>query len=144
VLKVVGAVVAGAGRGELETLNGEGKVLVIGVIDQEAVVDGLLKALGLITFRDERAGRTRSCAVLNASSLAEGLIVCLYVVNDNSPLVKNIYCSTRLDVLDEGWAEVGLLNNVFQAVNRVFSVGKDILIQLLDRFIVVLNGFSIS
>jgi hypothetical protein len=140
VLKVVGAVVAGAGRGELETLNGEGKVLVIGVIDQEAVVDGLLEALGLIAFRDERARSTGSCAVLDASSLAEGLIVGLDVVHDNSPLAKNIDCATGLDVLDVGWAEVGLLNNVFQAVNGVLSVGEDIFVQLLDRVIVVLKG----
>jgi hypothetical protein len=140
VLKVVGAVVAGAGRGELEALNGEGKVLVIGVIDQEAVVDGLLEALGLIAFRDERARSTGSCAVLDGSSLAEGLIVGLDVVHDNSPLAKNIDCATRLDVLDVGWAEVGLLNNVFQAVNGVLSVGEDIFVQLLDRVIVVLKG----
>jgi hypothetical protein len=128
VLKVVGAVVAGAGRGELEALNGEGKVLVISVIDQEAVVDGLLEALGLIAFRDERARSTGSRAVLNASSLAEGLIVGLDIVHDNSPLAKNIDCATGLDVLDVGWAEVGLLNNILQAVNGVLSVGEDILV----------------
>jgi hypothetical protein len=140
VLKVVGAVVAGAGRGELEALNGEGKVLVISVIDQEAVVDGLLEALGLIAFRDERAGRTGCCAVLDASSLAEGLVVGLDIVHNNPPLAKNIDGATGLDVLDVGRAEVGLLDNVLQAVDGVLSVSKDILVQLLDRVIVVLNG----
>ena len=39
VLELVGAVVAGAGGGELEALDGEGEVLVIGIVDEEAVVD---------------------------------------------------------------------------------------------------------
>ena len=35
----VGAVVAGAGGGQLEGLDGEGEVLVIGIVDQEPVVN---------------------------------------------------------------------------------------------------------
>ena len=35
----VGAVVAGAGGGQLEGLDGEGEVLVIGIVDQEPVIN---------------------------------------------------------------------------------------------------------
>ena len=35
----VGSVEAGAGGGQLEAVDGEGKVLVIWIVDQEAVVD---------------------------------------------------------------------------------------------------------
>ena len=48
----VGAVVAGTGGGQLEGLDGEGEVLVIGVVDEEPVVDVLLEALGLVAGRD--------------------------------------------------------------------------------------------
>ena len=51
----VGSVVAGAGGGKLEGLNGEGEVLVIGVVDEEPVVDRLLDALGQVALWDEGA-----------------------------------------------------------------------------------------
>ena len=38
----VGAVVAGATCRQLERLNGEGEILVIGVVDQESVVERFL------------------------------------------------------------------------------------------------------
>ena len=38
----VGAVVAGATCRQLERLNGEGEILVIGVVDQESVIERFL------------------------------------------------------------------------------------------------------
>merc|ERR1712045_630678 len=109
VLELVGAVVAGAGGGELEALDGEGEVLVIGVVDEEAVVDGLLQALGLVALGHEGAGGAGGLAVLDAGGLAEGLVVRLDVVDHDPPLAVHVDGAPRLDVLDVGGAEVGLL-----------------------------------
>ncbi len=69
VLVHVGAVVAGAGGGEPEGLDGEGQVLVVGVVHQEAVVDGLLQALGLVALGNEGAVGAGGRALLNAGGL---------------------------------------------------------------------------
>ena len=52
----VGAQQAGTAGGELEGLDGEGSVVVIGVVDEETVVDGLLQTLGLVALRHQRTG----------------------------------------------------------------------------------------
>ena len=114
VLELVGAVVAGAGRGELEALDGEGEVLVIGVVDEEAVVDGLLQALGLVALGHEGAGGAGGGAVLDAGGLAQGLVVRLDVVDDDPPLAVHVDGAPRLDVLGLGGAEVRLLGDVTQ------------------------------
>ena len=46
--------VAGARRGELEGLDGEGEVLVVGVVDEHPLVGELLHALGLVVPRAVR------------------------------------------------------------------------------------------
>lgn len=140
VLELVGAVVAGAGGGELEALDGEGEVLVIGVVDEEAVVDGLLQALGLVALGHERAGGAGGLAVLDAGGLAEGLVVGLDVVDHDPPLAVHVDGAPRLDVLDVGGAEVRLLGDVPQAVHRVLRVGQHVLVQLLHGVVVVLDG----
>ena len=61
----VGAVVAGAGGRQLEGLDGEGEVLVIGVVGEEAVVDALLQALGLVAGGHQGARLSGGVALLN-------------------------------------------------------------------------------
>ena len=51
----ISSIVAGTGRWQLECFNGKGEVLIIGVIDKEPVVDGLLETLGLVTGRHKGA-----------------------------------------------------------------------------------------
>jgi len=55
----VGAVVAGATCRQLERLNGEGEILVIGVVDQEPVVERFLDAAGIVAGGNKRARRSR-------------------------------------------------------------------------------------
>ena len=61
----VGAVVAGAGGRQLEGLDGEGEVLVIGVVGEEAVVDALLQALGLVAGGHQGTRLSGGVALLN-------------------------------------------------------------------------------
>ena len=72
--------------------------MIIGVIDKEPVVDGLLETLGLITGRHKRARLSSSGTLLNTSSLGKGLIVSLHTVNNNSPLAVSVDNTKRLIV----------------------------------------------
>ena len=65
----VGAVVAGAGGRQLEGLDGEGEVLVIGVVGEEAVVDALLQALGLVAGGHQGTRLSGGVALLNPKYL---------------------------------------------------------------------------
>ena len=91
-------IVAGAGRWQLEGLDSEWEVLVIGVVDQEPVVDVLLQTLGLVAWRDERARLSGSGALLNTGSLGQGLVVGLHSVDDDSPFPGGVDGSPGLDV----------------------------------------------
>ena len=72
--------------------------MIIGIIDEEPVVDGFLEALGLVTGWHKGARLSSSGALLNTSSLGEGLIVSLHSVHNNSPLAIGIDSTQRLDV----------------------------------------------
>ena len=67
----VGTVEAGAGRGELEAVHGEWEVVVVRVVDEEAVVRVLLQALRVVALGDERARVAGVGALLDARRLAE-------------------------------------------------------------------------
>ena len=86
----VGAVVAGTGGGKLEGLDGEGEVLVIGVVDEEPVVDVLLEALGLVTGWHKGASLSSSGALFDPCGLGESLIVGLHSVHHHSPLAVGV------------------------------------------------------
>ena len=133
-------IVAGASRWQLEGLDGEWEVLVIGIVDQEPVVDVLLEALGLVAGRDEGAGLSSSGALLNAGGLGESLVVSLHSVDDNPPLSVSVDGSPGLDVGGDGGAEVGLLHDLLQSLHAVLSVGEHILVDGLDTLVVVLES----
>jgi len=133
-------IVAGAGRWQLESLDSEGEVLIIRVVDQEPVVDVLLQALGLIAWRDKGTGLSGCGALLNTCGLGQGLVVGLHSVDDDSPFSSSVDGSHGLDVGGDGGAEVGLLHNLLQSLHAVLSVGKDILVDSLDTLIVVLES----
>ena len=136
----VGSVVASAGGGELEGLDGEGEVLVIGVIDQEPVVDVLLETLGLITRGHQGAAVPGGGALLDPGGLAQGLVVSLDSVDDDPPLAVGVDGALGLDVRSDGGAEVSLLDNLLQPVHAVLSVGEHVLVDGLDALVVVLEG----
>jgi len=136
----IGAIIAGTGRGQLEGLDDKGEVFVIGVIDQEPVVDALLETLGLIAGRHERASLPSGGALLNPGCLGEGLVVGLHSIHHHPPLAVSVDCPQRHDVGCDRGAEVGLLHNLLQSVHAVLSVGQHVLVHGLDSFIVVLEG----
>ena len=133
-------IVAGAGRWQLESLDSKWEVLVIGVVDQEPVVDVLLQTLGLVAWRDERARLSGSGALLNTGSLGQGLVVGLHSVDDDSPFASSVDGSPGLDVGGDGGAEVGLLHDLLQSLHAVLSVGEHILVDGLDTLVVVLES----
>ena len=135
----VGPVVAGAGGGKLEGLDGEGEVLVIGVIHQEPVVDVLLETLGLVTRGHQRAAVSGGGALLNPGGLAQGLVVGLDSIDDDSPLAVGVDGALGLDVGGDGGTEVGLLDNLLQPVHAVLSVGEHVLVDGLDTLVVILE-----
>ena len=135
-----GTVVTGTSRWELEAVDSEWKVLIIWIVDQESVVDALLEALGLVAFWDEWASGSWSSAFLDTGGLGEGFVVSLDVVNDDPPLAVDVDSTEWLDVGSLGWAQVGLLDDLLQAGNRVVGVGQDILVHLLDGVVVVFDS----
>ena len=136
----VGSVVAGAGGGKLEGLDGKGEVLVIGVIDQEPVVDVLLETLCLVTRGHQGAAVSGGGALLNPGGLTQGLVVGLDSVNDDPPLAVGVDGAQGLDVGGDGGAEVSLLDNLLQPVHAVLGVGEHVLVNGLDTLVVVLEG----
>jgi len=81
---------ASAARVKLEGFDGEWEVLIIWVVDEESVDNGLLEAFGLVTWRDEGAGIASCCAVFNSGGLGKMIVIDLNIVDDNSPLVACI------------------------------------------------------
>jgi len=94
----IGAVVAGARGRQLESLNGEGEVLVIGVVDEEPVVDALLEALGLVAGGHQGASLAGRGALLDPGSLGESLVVGLHAVHNHPPLAVGVDCPEGHDV----------------------------------------------
>lgn len=136
----VGTVVTGAGRGKLERLDGEGEVLVVGVVDEEPVIDVLLKTLSLVAGGDERTRLSCSGALLNSSGLGKSLVVCLDTIHYHSPLAISIDCPERHDIGSDRRTQVSLLHQLLQSVHTILSVSQDILVYGLDTFVVILES----
>lgn len=136
----VGTVEAGAGRRQLEAVDGEGQVLIIWIVDQETVVDRLLDALGLVAFGNKWAFSSGACASLNPGGLGKGFVVGLDVVDNDPPVTVDVDGSEGLDVCGVSGTEVRLLDDLVQAVDTVVGVGKDVLVHLLDGIVVVFEG----
>jgi len=90
--------VASTASVELEGFNGEWEVLIIWVIDEETMDNGLLKALGFITRGDNWAGISSSGAVFYSGGLREMIVVDLNIVDDDPPLVAGVDGSEWSDV----------------------------------------------
>jgi len=136
----VGTVVTGAGRGKLERLDGEGEVLVVGVVDEEPVIDVLLKTLSLVAGGDERTRLSCTGALLNSSGLGKSLVVCLDTIHYHSPLPISIDRPERHDIGSDRRTQVSLLHQLLQSVHTILSVSQDILVYGLDTFVVILES----
>jgi len=114
--------------------------MIIGVIDKEPVVDGLLQTLCLVTGGDKGARLSSSCTLFNTGSLGEGFIVSLHSVNNNSPLPIGVNSTEWLDISGHRGTQVGLLYNLLQAVNTVLGISEHVLIDSLHSFVVILKS----
>ena len=108
--RVEGSDDATARGGKSEILNGEWKVSVVRVEDEETVEDVLLNAFGIVTGRDERTFFAGSIALLDAGVLVEFVAVRLDLVDNNTPLTFGVDCTKWLNVVDRTGAEVSLFN----------------------------------
>lgn len=133
-------IVTGTSRGQLKALNSEGQVLIIRIVDQKAVIDGLLQALGFITLRNEGTSGAGSGAFFNTSGLGQSFVVSLDVIDNNSPFAVDVDGSQRLDIASFAGAQVGFLDNFLQSVDRVIGIGQHILVHLLHAVVVVFDG----
>jgi len=112
----------GAAGWKLESFHCEGEVLIIGIVYQESVVDGLLQAFGFITLRNKRAGITRSQTFLNTGGLGESFVVSFDIINDNSPFALSVDSAKRLDVDGLRGTEIGLFLKSIRSLYRELSV----------------------
>jgi hypothetical protein len=136
----VSSVVTSTGGGELESLDGEGEVLVIWVVHQEPVIDGLLDTLSLVAGRHQRTGLPSSATLLNTGRLSECLVVSLHPIHYDPPLAGSVEGTKGHQVTCGARTQVSLLGQLYQAVNTVFSVSKNILVECGHPSIVVLDG----
>jgi len=84
--------------GKLECLDSEGEVLIIGVVDKEAVVDGLLQTLGLVAVRHQRTCIGGSETLFDTCSLSESLIMDIDIVYNDTPLSLGVLGTKGPDV----------------------------------------------
>jgi len=114
--------------------------MIIGVIDKEPVVDGLLQTLCLVTGGDKGTRLSGSCTLFYTGSLGEGFIVSLHSVNNNSPLPIGVNSTEWLNISSHRGTQVGLLYNLLQAVNTVLGISEHVLIDSLHSFVVILKS----
>ena len=133
---------AGARGGQLEVLDGEWEVIVIWVIDEEAVVDALLQAFGLVASRHQRTGLSSgaSLALFNAGVLVEFVAVRLDFVDDDAPLSIDVDSAQRLHVRGGAWTQVCLVSQGSERVNRVGRVDSDVLVEGQHGLVVGVEG----
>jgi len=141
VVNGVGTNKTGTTGWELESLHSEGEILIICIIDYEAVVDGLLQALGLIACWHQGAGLARCQALLDAGGLGQSFIVSLNVVDDDSPFALSVDGTKRPDVSCVRWAEVGLLLQGCGPLNGQLGVEVSyVSVEVPELCVVVLNS----
>ena len=133
---------ASARGGQFEILDGEREVVIVRIVDQEAVVDVLLEALGLVAGGHQRAGLSAGVGVafLDAGVLVEFDSVGLDFVDDDAPLAVDVDGAQRLDVGSGARAEVSLLFQFGQSVDRVGRVDGHVLVQGQDGLVVLVES----
>ena len=126
---------------QLEFLNDEREGVVVWVVDQKAMENILLHTFGLVAGRDQGAGGADdNVAFLNSSSLRVLDAVRLDVVDDGAPLAFHVDGPKRTDVVGGTRAEVRLVVQLVQSVDRILSVGQFVLVESHDGLVVVVQG----
>jgi len=122
VVNCVGTKETGTAGWELEGLHSEGEVLIIRIVHEETVVDGLLQAFGLVALWYKWAGITRSQTFLNTGGLGESFVVSFDIINDNSPFAFSVDSTKRLDIDGLRGTEISLFLKSIRPLHREFSV----------------------
>lgn len=144
----VGAQETGATGRKLECLDGEGEVLIIGVVDEEAVIDGLLQALGLVAIRHQRACVARGQTLFDACSLSKSLIMDIDIVYNHTPFALCVLGTKGPHVSGLRWAQVSfLLQGVWSLdrqlgvkINYVSIKGEDLFVVVFGRVFDLVGG----
>jgi len=89
----ISSVMTGARGWQLERFDCEGEVLVVRVVHQEPVINGLLYTLSIIAGRYQWTGLSRGITLLYPGGLGEGLVVSLDTVHYDSPFSSCVHCS---------------------------------------------------
>lgn len=132
---------ATARSGQLKFLDGERESVVVGVVDQEAMENVLLDALGLVAGRDQGTGGAHDhVAFLNSGRLRVLDAVGLDVVDDGTPLAVNVDGTKGTHVIGGTRAQVNLVVQLVQSVDRVFRVRQFVLVESDDGLVVLVQG----
>jgi len=133
---------AGARGGQLEVFNGEWEVVIIRIVDQEAVIDVLLNAFGFIAGRNQwaRSASGGSVALFDTGVLVELVVVRFDFVDNYSPFSLNVDGTQRLNVSGGAWAQVRLLFDFVQSVYRVLGVDSNVLVQGQNGLVVLIQS----
>lgn len=118
-----GSVVTSASGRQFERFDGEGKVLIIRIVDQESVVDGFLNAFGFVTFGDQGTGFSGGFTMFNSGGLGQSFIMGFNSVNNDSPFSISVNSSSGLDIFGFAGAQIGFLNDFLKSIDGIFSVG---------------------
>ena len=107
-------------------------------MDEETVVDALLQALGLVAGGHQGAGLSGCVGItfLNAGVLVVFYAIRLDFVDDGTPLAFGVNGTQRLDVGGGAGAEVSLILQFGQSVDRVGRFGDDVLVQSQNGLVV--------
>jgi len=132
---------ATARSGQFEFFNGERESVVVWVVHQEAMENILLDAFGLVAGRDQGAGGAHDhLAFFNSSSLRVLDAVRLDAVDDGAPLAVDVDGTKWTDVIGGTGAEVDLVVQFVQSVDRVLSAGQFVLVESYDGLVVFVQG----
>ena len=126
---------ARAGRWEFVGINEETSVRITGIYGDHSVVNVFLSAFALVTRGKETASRVWGLTSLQTGGLCVIVMAITIffgnVLEDDSPVTFNIYCSTDLGVVNIGWAQVAFRADPVGSVIWRWSLGSTGVIRII-------------
>lgn len=114
-----------------EFLQGKGESIIIGIVDQKSMEDGLLDAFGLVTRRDQWTCCTDDhIAFFNTSRLGVFDAIRFDSIDDRPPLAIDVDGPKRLDITGCTGAKVNLVAQLVQSIHRAGSFRQHIFVQV--------------
>ena len=83
-----------------KTFYGKWEVVIIRIIDQEAMINCFLHTFCIVTLRNQRAWLSWSITMFNSCSLTKSFIMSFDVIDNNSPLTFSVKSSEGTDVVN--------------------------------------------